>query len=180
MIFFTKYILQRLMVLFFLSLNLFSGAQSGGVIIKTHPFYFVSTPNNYPMHGNEDVINSKTDTVKALPARVDTFIIVYVETGNKLILWNMAWQKGKAYQITALPLEHTPFNAGNIKGGNQVVIAPSKGNFLWQLQLSPTGSLKTLPGKITMDAIILKGRYKGKNFAWKTARLREIIPLPPA
>ena len=164
----------------FLSLNLFSYAQSGGAIIKTHPFYFVSIRGNFPSHGNEDVINGKTDTVKALSARADTFIIVYVETKNKLILWDMAWQKSKAYHITALPLVHTPFNAGFVKEGNQVVIAPSKGNFLWQLQLSPTGSLKTLPGKITMDAIILKGRYKGKNFAWKTARLREIIPLPPA
>ena len=179
MILLIKHLLHRLMVLFFLSLSLFSFAQSGGAIIKTHPFYFVSIRNNYPMHGNEDVINGKADTVKALPARVDTFIIVYVETKNKLISWDTAWQKGKAYQITAL-LVHTPFNAGNVKGGNQVVIAPAQGNFLWQLQLSPAASLKTPPGKITMDAIILKGRYKGEKFAWKTARLREIIPLPPA
>ena len=143
-------------------------------------------PNNfqgiyiYKIISGEDVINGKTDTVKVLPVRVDTFIIVYVETKNKNITWDMAWQKSKAYHITAIPLIHTPFNAGHVKEGNQVVIEPSKGNSLWQLQLSPAASLITPPGKITKDAIILKGRYNGKKFAWKTARLREIIPLPPA
>ena len=132
------------------------------------------------MNGNEDVLNGKTDTVKAFPVRVDTFIIVYIETKSKLILWDMAWQKRQSYLITALPIEQSPFQSGTIKGGSQVILTPAKGNFLWQLQLSPTSSLKTGQGKITKDEIILKGRYNGKKFTWKTARLREIIPLPPA
>lgn len=168
------------MISFFLLLNLFSFAQSGGAIIKTHPFYFVSFRNNYPMHGNEDVINGKIDTLRELPAKMDTFIVVYIETKNKLISWDTAWQKGQSYLIAAIPIEQAPFQAGTLKGGSQVVIAPAKGSFLWQLQLSPARSLIISRGKITKDEIILKGRYKGKKFAWKTARLREIIPLPPA
>ena len=132
------------------------------------------------MHGYEEEINGKTDTVRPLPAKVDTFIVVYIETTNRLISWDTAWQKGQAYLIVAIPIEQTPFLAGLIKGGSKVAITTAKGNFLWQLQLSPIRSLKNLPGKITKDEITLKGRYKGKKFTRKTARLVEIVPLPPA
>lgn len=180
MIHFIKHTLHRLIIFFFLLLNFFSFAQSGATIIKTHPFYFASIRNNYPMHGSEDVINGKTDSLKDLPPKADTFIVVYAVTKNKLIKWDMAWQKSQAYFITALPIEQTPFNAGFVQGGSQVILTPAKENFLWQLQLSPIGSLKTGPEIITKDEIILKGRYNGKKFTWKTARLREIVPLPPA
>ena len=171
---------QPQILLLFLTVSLFSCAQSGKIVYKSYAYYFESRRNNYPMHGNEDVISGKIDSIRVIPSKIDTFIVIYIETKSKLISWDTAWQKGQSYLIAAIPIEQTPFQAGHVRDGTQVAIKPAKGNFLWQLQLSPAASLKTPPGKITMDAIILKGRYKGKNFAWKTARLREIIPLPPA
>ncbi len=168
------------MVLFFLSLSLPSVAQSGSVIRKTYAYYFQSIRGNYPSNQNIAVLDGKVDTIQPLPARFDTFIVIYAETKSKHILWDMAWQNKQPYHITALPLEQTGFQAGFVKAGSQLILKPAKGNFLWQLHLSPTGSIKNTPVKITKDKIILKGQYKGKKIEWKTAPLVEIVPMPPA
>jgi hypothetical protein len=180
MVLLKKYKLYPLLVLLFLILHLFSFAQSQSVVIKTYAFYFVSIRNNYPMNGGQEVAHGNADTLLSLPAIADTSVIVYVETKSKLIDWNTASQKGKVFRITAIPIKDFPFHAGFVQGGSQLVLTPAKGNFLWQLQLSPTGTSKLWQGKIGMDEIILKGNYKGKKFTRKTTRLREIIPLPPA
>jgi hypothetical protein len=178
MIIFTKQSLKRLLVFFFLSLNLFSCAQTRNVLVKSYAFYVERVQGNFPEYADEAVLEGKTDTNITLPGKVDTSIVIYIETKNKLISWDMAWQKGQAYIITAIPIEQTPFQAGNIKGGSQVIITPSKGNFLWQLQLSSAGPAIQARKKITKEKIILKGRYKGKTITWKTGPLLDLIPLP--
>ena len=166
------------MTLFFLSLNLFSFAQSGSAIVRSYAYYVESVRGNFPEYAEEEVFGGKVDSVRNIPRIIDTSIVIYIETKNKLISWDTAWQNGQAYHITAFPIEQTPVNAGIRKGGNTVLIKPAKGNFFWQLQLSPIRSSKTSPGKITRHEIILKGKYKGKKISWKTGTLIDLTPLP--
>ena len=119
-----------------------------------------------PEYAGEEILGGKVDTGRIKPRIIDTSIVIYIETKTKPILWDTAWQKGQAYLITAFPIEHSPINAGTRKGGNTVIIKPAKGNFLWQLQLSPTRSLKILPGKLTRQEIILKGKVDATLQVW--------------
>ncbi len=166
------------MTLFFLSLNLLTSAQSGSVIVKTYAYYVESVRGNFPEYAQEEVLGGKVDSSRILPKRIDTSIVIYIETKNKLVSWDTAWQKGQGFLITAFPIEQSPVYLGTRRGGNSVVIKPSKGNFLWQLQLSPISSWRSFPVKITRHEIVLKGKYKRKTISWKTGILIDLKPLP--
>lgn len=144
MVIIVKQVLKRLLVLFFLSGSLFSCAQTRNTVVRSYAFYVERVQGNFPEYGNEAVSEGKPDTVISLPRKVDTSIVIYIETKNKLISWDVAWQKGQAYSITAIPVKDTPFQAGFAKAGDQVIITPAKGNFLWQLQLFPIGKQKRI------------------------------------
>ena len=180
--------LKWLMVLSLLSLQLFSSAQANVVIKRSYAFYYISYPGISPKGGNEEDIQVQPDTMSLqvkpgpihLPAKVDTFIVIYVETTRQQIVWDTAWQNKHPFLITAIPITSIPFNAGFIRGGRQVILSPAKGNFLIQLQLSPVRKGISSTGKITSDKLVLKGRYKARAFSWKTGPLKELVPLPPA
>ena len=188
MIRFKVHSLIRLMFLFFLSLHLFACAQTKNIVRKSYAYYIESVRGKHPKGGIDEIaiVNSdslylpvNTDTF-ILPAKMDTFIVIYLETSSQLISWDTAWQNEQPYLITALHIAQTPFHAGFVRGGNQVILTPADGNFLWQLQLFRTGPALLNGKTITKDAIILKGMFKGKYTFLKTGPLIELAPMPPA
>ena len=179
-------ILTRLcLVIYFFSTYTICDAQVKSVVKKSYA-YFETRSRNFPKGGNEDIIPIQTDSINTLeksnkfvsPAEKDTSIVIYIETTSQNIIWDTAWQNKQYFLITAFLQRSIPFHAGFLKAGKQVVISPAKGIYLFELQLlKPVKGISTRV-KISKDAIIIKGKYKGRAITWKTAQLKEIIPVP--
>ena len=174
-----------LMVLFLL-LFMYIGAQVKTVVKKSYAFYFETIHGNFPKGGINDIETIQNDSSPLIqkpailiPAvKKDTSIVVFIETTTQSIQWETALQNKQQFIITVIPLKSFPFYAGFVKNGRELVISPAKGNYLFELQLLlPTAGLLSTQ-KITKDKIILKGKYKKKFFTIKTQLLKELIPLP--
>lgn len=174
-------------ILLILSFCLFSCTGSRQLVKKSYAFYYETIQGASPKGpGKKEILSAQLDSLNSevkdllldLPVRADTGIVVYIETSTSQVLWDTAWQNGYPFVITTLPVISIPFQAGFIRGGNQVIISPAKGNFLFQLQLYQNKKEITSKSKITNNRIILKGRYKQNTIKYKTSKLVEIVPMP--
>lgn len=169
--------LKVIMVLLAISTGFTACSQSRNTVVKTYAYFVERTPGNIPdfaigapVEGNKD---PRTETVR----RTDTSIVIYVETKNEPVSWDTAWQGQQAYLISVVPINDIPFHAGFAKE-KEIMLSPSKGNKLWQLQMTPMTVAGRPLLKISKEKLVLKGSYKGKRFSWKTGSLVNLVPLP--
>ena len=153
-----------------LSVHLISCAQTKQVVKNSYSFYEKHLPGMLR-------VDEKGEPFPVIP---DTAVIVYVETTSKLIKWERAWQNGRSYSIAAQQIVTTPFPAGKLyKDDRQITLFILKGNFLWQLYLSPEAQQKIVPEKkINKNEILLKGKYMEKSFFQKADPPVELKSIP--
>jgi len=172
-------------MIFFLPAYSQSHAQSKNLIIKSYPFYFVTTRGDFPKGGNDDFemvqpdsANAHNNTGQRSLQQKDTSVIVYVETSTRNIIWDSALMDNRLFHLIALPQQEPSLIAGFLKSGKQVNIPRSKRNYIFLLQLSGSKN-NSLQQKLNIfHTILLKAKYKGKPFIYKTGLPKEIIPLP--
>lgn len=160
-------------------------AQTTISIVKCYAYYTISQLNNSPKGGGKaEVTPIQTDSTIAVNEpvtlqKLDTQIIIYVETTTQLINWKTATQGIHDLQI-AVQQVPAPFYPGLINGKGQVLINVKKGNYLYALRLGKKsdGYKKNVPLKKT--PVVLKAVNKIKTFTFKTPKLIELFQLPPA
>lgn len=153
----------------FSSVCFFSCAQTKGLIKNTHAYYSEKTPGTVRTDENGN----------PLPVKIDTVIVVYVETTTKLIEWDTAWKDNRMYKIVPQLINPVPFEAGFEKGSNvKIFINTDTNHFLYQLYLQPLGTNLPPPKSIEVNHILLKAQYKGKAFLKLTGELIEVDTYP--
>lgn len=173
------------LIILFMLLFMSVTAQVKIMVKKTYAFYVEATHGNFPKGGINDIETIQNDSIPLVKestiiistVKKDTTIIVFIETTSQVIQWETAWQNKNQFIITAIPVKSFPFHAGFVKNGRELVISPVKGNYLFELQLSQAEGSILSPTKITIDKIILKGKYNKKSFIFKTEQLKELIPI---
>jgi hypothetical protein len=172
-----------LLILFFSACSL-SQAQSK-TIIRSYPFYFITTPEDFPKGGGNDIIlvrpdsaNHQNNTGIRTPRQKDTSIIIYIETNTKDIIWDGALIGNQFFHITVLPQQGQSMIPGFLRSGKQVTLSRAKKNHFFLLQLSRSKNKSPLQKINVFHTIMLKGKYKGKAFNYKTGSPKEIMPLP--
>ncbi len=170
--------IKGLVLFILLSAGFSSCAQTRTGIVRSYAYYIERTPGNIPDFAIEAPVEGNKDPRVSPVRKVDTSIVIYIETKNKLISWDTAWQKDQPYLITAFAVTDIPTQPGFAKEGEQILLSPAKGNFLWQLQLSPLRPKGGRLLEITHEKLTLKGRYLGKRISWKTGSLSDLIPFP--
>lgn len=155
--------------LLFSSACLFSCAQTKSLVKKTHAYYSEKTPGTVRTDANGN----------PLPVKIDTVIVVYVETTTKLIAWDTAWMDNRMYKIIPQLITPVPFEVGFEKGSNvKIFINTDTSHFLYQLYLQPIGTNLPPPKSIEVNHILLKAHYKGKVFLKVTGKLIEVDTYP--
>ncbi|MEQ1797497.1 MAG: hypothetical protein ABL872_06065 [Lacibacter sp.] len=155
--------------LLFSSVCLFSCAQTKGLVKNMHAYYSEKTPGNIKADENGN----------PLPVKIDTVIVVYVETTTKLIAWDTAWKDNRMYKIIPQLIKPVPFEVGFEKGSKEkIFINADTNHFLYQLYLQPTGINIAPPRSIEVNQILLKAHYKGKTFLKVTGKLIEVDTYP--
>ena len=128
--------------LLFSSMFFYSCAQTKGLVKNMHAYYSEKTPGTVRADENGN----------PLPVKIDTVIVVYVET---------------------------TFEVGFEKGGKEkIFITTDTNHFLYQLYLQPIGTNLPPPRSIEVNQILLKAQYKGKTFLKVTGRLIEVDSYP--
>lgn len=151
------------------SICFYSCAQTKGLVKNIHAYYSEKTPGTVRTDENGN----------PLPVKIDTVIVVYVETTTKLIAWDTAWKDNRMYKIIPQLIDPVPFEAGFEKGGKEkIFINTDTNHFLYQLYLQPTGTNLLPPKSIEVNRILLKGQYKGKTLFKKTEKLIELESYP--
>ena len=155
--------------LLFRSMFFYSCAQTKGLVKNMHAYYSEKTPGTVRADEN----------VNPLPVKIDTVILVYVETTTKLIAWDTAWKDNRMYRIIPQLIDPVPFEVGFEKGGKEkIFITTDTNHFLYQLYLQPIGTNLPPPRSIEVNQILLKAQYKGKTFLKVTGRLIEVDSYP--
>ncbi len=156
------------------------------VIKKSYAYYYQTTMGALPKAGTDDIEFVHTDSNAVInnkkakvAAKKDTTIVVYIVTKFKNIIWEAASQNNQQLTVIALPIETIPCRAGFSKDGGEITIKPAKGYLLFELQFLNAEKKVSTHAKVTVAPILLKGKCKQKTFSYKTAALKEIIPLPP-
>ncbi len=151
----------------FSSCMLFSCAHSGQLVKKVHTFYTERLPGNIPV-------------IPTLVRR-DTIVTIYAETTSRHIVWDTAYKGLKVFLIRANLIEQLPVEAGISRVDNQkIIINPTKGSVLWQLDLEPidAGPAELLKPAGKDDKLLFKGTYKGKAFMQEAGTAIELTGLP--
>jgi hypothetical protein len=160
---------KRFTIIVLLPVSLVACAQSKTVIKKVHSFYTERMPGNIRADQNGEPLEMKPDTA----------FIVYVELSSKLITWDSAWKNDRVYLIIAQLISPTPFDAGTTKMDNRkIIIAPAKGNYLWQLYLQPLKELRTAPQTLKESEILLKGKFKRRSILQKAENPVALQTIP--
>ena len=157
-----KFAYLKLFTLLLLSMQLVCVAQTKIIVKHIYPFFTKQLPGNIRADQNG----------KPYPVKIDTTIILYVETTSQTVQWQRAYWQGMVYEIAAELIVVTPFNAGKLKDHNQqVTLYAGKANFLWQLYLAPitnqkipsTFNKQTAPNN-NEKGFFIQGKNKGKLF----------------
>jgi hypothetical protein len=137
--------------LFILALS--SCAQSKYGIKKIIAFYAIPRPGNIPVDEKGNEIYKAPDTVH----------VIYIEMSSKNISWQQAWLNNKNYGLSAVLIQTTPMEAGiNSITKKRILLQPSIGNSLWQIQLVPAEKIVQAPQNIKTGEILLMGQYGNK------------------
>jgi hypothetical protein len=162
--------IHQLITLLFCCLFLCSCAQQKKIIKQVYAFYNEKVPG----------IIQTDENGNPLPVKIDTVIVVYIETTSKVIFWDSAWNNTKQFKIISQIIETKSYEAGFKKGTTEkVVIAVDPEHFLYQLYLQPINiNLRLKPVTAEINELILKGTYKTKTILQKTGKLIELEENP--
>jgi hypothetical protein len=161
--------INRLAILLFGCLSLYSCTQPKAIIKQVHAYYTERIPGTVQADENGNAIRSKADTV----------IVVYVEATTKFISWNAAWKNNQAYKIVPHLFDTVSCEAGFKKGtAEKVFITADPQHFLFQLYLQPVELFQNPPKPVDVNQILLRAKYKGKTFLKKTGELTELETYP--
>ena len=151
-----KRFIKRGIILFLLLVvpTIFFG-QKHSIIKNIYPFFTERTPGMSQIDRDG----------KPYPTKIDTTLIVYVETTKSNIIWQNAFQNGKEYTISNYEILATPNNVGQLKNSKTPIILDVKmRNFLWQLYLAPAPISKKQPMIMKQDQLLINGSFKGRTF----------------
>jgi hypothetical protein len=140
------------------------------MIKQVHAFYSEKVPG----------IIQTDETGNPLPVKIDTVIVVYMETTSKEIVWDTAWDGTKHFKIIPQFIETGFYEAGYKKGTTEkVTIKVPPEHFLYQLYLQPINNIQLLkPGPVEINKLLLKGRYKNKTILQNTGKMVELDGNP--
>jgi hypothetical protein len=140
------------------------------MIKQVHAFYSEKVPG----------IIQTDETGNQLPVKIDTVIVVYMETTSKGIVWDSAWNDTKQFRIISQLIETNSYEAGFRKGTTEkVVITVDPAHFLYQLYLQPINNNQLLKqNPVEINGLFLKGTYKSKTFLQKTGKMVELDENP--
>ena len=111
--------------------------------------------------------------------KIDTTIILYIETNTNKINWEIAGMDGISYDIASQLIVQTPFIVGNLKNNNNLITIPIKKNtFLWQIYLTSIPFKKVKLSSNNTNEIFIKGKYKKKSFIKKCGKLIQLAEIP--
>jgi hypothetical protein len=148
---------------------LFVICQTDYGIKKIRAYYEEHMPGNIPVGENG----------KALRKYPIVTHRIYVETTGKTnIKWVNAWKNSKTFSINTTEITSMPFEVGKKKATEEkIVLNATKGNKLWQLELTDATNIKC-PLKANSTEIILQGIYKGKKIYKRIASETELYVIP--
>lgn len=131
--------------------------------------YIEKLPGNIPVDENGN----------SLFKGPDTLITIYVETSGKEPEWKMAWRGNKNYSITSSLISQKRYEVGTtMKDNKKIILSPAAGNKLWQLTLQLNNKKIKLPQKLKIGELLIKGKYKGKDFYIKNDTLVQLSTHP--
>jgi hypothetical protein len=164
-------LMHQAILLFIFCIFLCSCAQQKKMIKKVHAFYIENVPG---------IIQADENGIP-LPYKIDTVIVVYVETTSKEITWDSAWNHTKQFKIISQQIDSKNYEAGFIKGTTEkVFITAAPDHLLYQLQLQPINKKKILnQDQVEIEELLLRGKYKNKFFFQKAGKIRELEANPP-
>ena len=160
------YFSQPTMIRFLFVLNFFftlkACAQTKGVVKRVCSFVSVRIMGEIPVD----------EKGRALTHGVDSFFIVYVETGSKAPEWKKVWRNNKTYTVHPKKMnEVVQLDLLSENGERkQVKLAPGQGHQIWQLTLEPTEESRPMPMKIKGEEMLLEGLYQKKPFFQKVGK----------
>jgi hypothetical protein len=145
-------------------------SQTGYGIKKVYAYYEEHMPGNIP-------VGEDGKPMKKYPTVVHH---IFVETTSKTkIDWKTAWKDGKSYSISKKEITEFPLVVGKKKSDQEEVkINPSKGNKLWELQLTAQEKATKSPLKTKRGEIILQGIYNGKKIYKRIEKENELYVIP--
>lgn len=162
--------IHQLVTLLFCCLFIYSCAQQKKMIKQVHAFYSEKVPG----------IIQTDENGSPLPVKIDTVIVVYIETTSKVIIWDSAWNDTKHFKIIPQLIETNSYEAGYKKGTTEkVMITVEPKHFLYQLYLQPINNNQPAkPDPFEINELKIKGRYKNKTILQKTGKLIELEGNP--
>jgi hypothetical protein len=145
-------------------------SQTSYGIKRVYAYYEEHMPGNIP-------VGEDGKPMKKYPAITHH---LFVETTPKTkIDWKTAWKDGKSYSISTTQVTKFPVQLGKKKKDEEeIAINPSKGNKLWQLQLTAEPNTTKCPIKIKAGEIILQGLYNGKKIYKRIDKEIELYVIP--
>lgn len=162
--------LHQLVTLLFCCLFFSSCAQQKKIIKQVHAYYSEKVPG----------IIRADENGNPLPFKIDTVIVVYIETTSKAIVWDSAWDNKNQFKIISQLIETNSYEAGYKKGTTEkVVITVDPEHFLYQLYLQPVDIKQSLKqSSVEIKELILKGTFKSKTILQKTGKMQELEGNP--
>lgn len=164
-----KYSKVCLTFLFFIGLNFVSFGQTKPIIKNCYSFFTEQLPGNIMVDNNG----------KPYPIKIDTTVIIYLETITKEINWKTVYKNGIAYNIAFHIIVPTPFIAGKLNNNHKTVtLDVEKDNFLWQLYIQPQPQQKEKIAFTRQKGIWINGKYKGKLIFKKIGDPVQLAAIP--
>jgi hypothetical protein len=95
-------------------------------------------------------------------AKIDTVVIIYIQSKRNDLIWDSAFVNGHGYKLTSQIISSNAYEAGtNAQTGNKEMIVVAEGNVLYQLQFQKTGAQKQ---QHILNETQLHFRCKNKSF----------------
>ncbi|HVZ95275.1 MAG TPA: hypothetical protein VG847_00265 [Chitinophagaceae bacterium] len=159
---------RKLLLFFFISIQLCSCAQSKNGIKKAYATYTIRIPGNIPVdrNGNE------------IPLR-DTVWMIYVETTSQEISWSKAWMDGRTYSVIPTLIDSDHVEAGTLQRNNEKMrIRTSGTGRLWRLQLISAEKPEPVPVRVGRGEMLISGKYKNRKILQRIKSITELVALP--
>ena len=96
------------------------------------------------------------------PGRDSVFVLI-VETKSNAIKWERAWKDGRSFSLLVSKISGKE-TLGRSRAGENIEMAPGKGNTLWKIELADDAQKRKAPERMAHHDILVQAKSGNKSF----------------